>query len=340
MDDMAFLARQWVGPYQFTTIEQTVSDLDLSAGQSVIRFLCGAVCGSDVPVAAGRSGHSMASFRLPGWPMHEVLGEVITSPSSEFAEGDRVVGWAAQSRGLSEVFTAWDDQIVAVPPTLPDHRALMVQSVACVLSACDVLGPVDGLDTAVIGLGPFGLLLSAELKHRGARSVVGIDPVPRSEAVLRLAGVDHQVTDTSRGYLGHGGDVNGPAIVIDAVGHQQVTVDDAIRMVAPEGRVLLFGVPDEDSYVVPVLTLFRKNASLMTAVTHHHRRYLAQAIAATNRTADLVDALVTDVLSIDDIEDAFRRGDDPASGRLKVLVQSPDHALRAIIEQETPHAHP
>jgi L-iditol 2-dehydrogenase len=68
-----------------------------------------------------------------------------------------------------------------------------------------------------------------------------------------------------------------PDICIEAVGHQMDTVNDCLELVGRQGTVLAFGVPDHLVYALEYETFFRKNASLIAAVTPVWKVYLAQA---------------------------------------------------------------
>jgi threonine dehydrogenase-like Zn-dependent dehydrogenase len=83
----------------------------------LLRVLAGGICGSDMPKFHGLRGAAGASRNTtfpgpPGFPMHEVVGEVVASGSDDLRAGQQVVGWAGASDGLAElVVTAATDVV-------------------------------------------------------------------------------------------------------------------------------------------------------------------------------------------------------------------------------------
>ena len=124
---------------------------------------------------------------------------------------------------------------------------------------------------AVIGQGSIGTLFSHALKQRGAAHVTGVDPIDRRDVAAEF-GVDECVWDTAARWAATLADGSRPDLVVEAVGHQAGTLDDAVQAVAKNGRVLAFGVPDEPYYAFPFARFFRKNATLIGGVTEDRRR--------------------------------------------------------------------
>ncbi len=111
---------------------------DLREGQVLIRTLAGSVCGSDLAFFAGQpsdmpqdKGPYVANF--PGYPMHEVVGEVLSSRSALFPVSTRVVGWAHYDNGLSEFLVTGEDRIAQVDDDLEPSVSVLIQTLACVI---------------------------------------------------------------------------------------------------------------------------------------------------------------------------------------------------------------
>ncbi|PRC44639.1 alcohol dehydrogenase, partial [Mycobacterium sp. ITM-2017-0098] len=97
-----------VAPYTF---ERTVvlhrSPESLRDGQVLLRFLAAGICGSDIPGFRGAKGRlpgdtGARAAEKDGFPIHEIVGEVIASRHPAHSCGDRVVGWASGFDGLME----------------------------------------------------------------------------------------------------------------------------------------------------------------------------------------------------------------------------------------------
>lgn len=122
-----------------------------------------------------------------------------------------------------------------------------------------------GRRCAVLGLGPIGLLFCHVLKQRGAARVTGVDRIGRSDVAADF-GIDDEQWATSAQWAGKLG-VERPDVVIEAVGHQVSTPQDAPAAVAPSGKIFSFGVKDNAVYPFKRALLLRKNLTLMSGVT-------------------------------------------------------------------------
>lgn len=314
-----------IAPYTFqrTDIPET-SPESLADRQVLLRFRAAGVCGSDLPPfrgvrgkIAGDSGRSAAE--LPGFPIHEVVGEVIASRHRSHGIGDCVVGWASGFDGLMEYVVADGDGLAPYDPALSPAHAVALQPLACVLYAAEQLPRLRGLHVAVIGQGSIGLLFSYVAKAFGARRVTGVDPVDRA-AVATEFGVDNVVRATSDRWVSHLDPGDRPDVVIEAVGHQVATLGHAIEAAAPGGTVYYFGVPDDDSYPISIRTMLRNNLTLKSGVTLDRRRVLTAAHEFVRQHPDLLPAYVTHTFGIDDVQAAFDLACRPAPGRIKIAI--------------------
>jgi L-iditol 2-dehydrogenase len=317
-------AQRLAAPAQFAAAEvPSPAAHDLADGQVLLRVLAGGICGSDTPKFRGHKGANIGAdgvFQpgVPGFPMHEVAGEVVASRHGEVTLGSRVVGWAARSDAIAEYVVTDGEQVNTYAPSLDPETAVLIQSIACVLYPVRQL-PVAGARVTVLGLGPIGLLFAHLLKDAGARSVTGIDLVDRSD-VAGAFGLDETVRTTSGNWARTVSAEGRPDLVVEAVGHQTSTLQHAIDGVAPGGRILYFGIPDDDFYPLDMERLMRKNLTLIGGVTRRRREMLAEADAYLKRNPGLYGDLVTDVRPADRVQEAFDRAVTPAGDRRKVIV--------------------
>ncbi|MGP4016182.1 zinc-binding dehydrogenase [Saccharopolyspora sp. 5N708] len=293
---------------------------ELPPGEVVARLLAGAICGSDLP---NFRGHGLTERQLPGYPLHEVVGEVVASTAPDIEVGARVVGWAGGFQGLAEYFTARAEQLHVLDSPLDDVPATVVQPLATVLCALQRVPEIAGRSAAVIGQGPLGLLFSHVLGAQGASRVIGVDRVDRADVADKF-GVTEPVWDTSQRWAQQLSDAARPDIVVEAVGHQAATLNDAIAALAPGGVLFAFGVPDDDHYSVAFRQLFRKNATLAAGGTTNWRYWLALAEAYLHEHPDLADNYITHVFGVSEAQQAFELAATPARGRLKVALRRED----------------
>jgi threonine dehydrogenase-like Zn-dependent dehydrogenase len=290
-------------------------------GRVVARFEAGGICGSDLPSFLGvRDLLVGASHGKPGFPMHELVGEVEASAADDLPVGTRVVGWAEGHLGLAQKFAARADQLATLDDELPPTHATVIQPLCTVLYGLRRLGDVRGARVAVIGQGSIGLLFSHALKAAGAGHVTGVDPVDRRD-VAEAFGVDAMEWSTSSEWAAALGDDARPDIVVEAVGHQAATLEHAVEAVAHGGTVLAFGVPDETHYAFPFARFFRKDATLIAGVTQERRRSLEAARDYLVEHRELLDPYITDVFPVAQAQAAFELAVKPTAGRLTGVLE-------------------
>ncbi|MGY1717572.1 zinc-binding dehydrogenase [Blastococcus sp. SYSU DS0552] len=320
-------AQRLSGPFTFERVEVTAPRAeDLADGQVLLATRAGGICGSDLPFFKGApflhaADPANRTTRAPGFPLHEVVGEVVASRHPAHSPGDLVVGWAAAFDGIAELVVTDGDGLAGYDTALAPTTAVMLQPLACVLYAAEQLGDVRGKVVAVVGQGPIGLLFSHVLKQRGAGVVVGVDRVDRS-AAADVFGVDETVTAGASLWAASLGDADRPAVVVEAVGHQVTTLQDCLVAVAPGGELLYFGIPDDPVYPLDMITFLRKNLTLRAGVTLERARVLRNAGTYLAAHPELRDVYVSDVHPVDDVQAAFAAAIQPRPGQYKIVLST------------------
>lgn len=311
------------GPARLTRLDGVPEpEGSLAPGELRVRFKAGGICGSDLPNFAGKSGPARLKAAGTGFPIHELVAEVLESASDRFSIGDRVVGWAHEWRGLREYFTTPDDLLGLVPPDVPDADAAAIQPLGTVLHAISrLLETVDvsGRDVAVLGLGPIGLLFSHVLKHNGARHVTGVDHVDRNDVGSQF-GIDEVVTATTAEWAAGIDPARAPTVTVEAIGHQTNTLAHAIQATAMHGHIYAFGVPDDEYYALPFRTLFRKHQTLYGGTTTNWPKAMGAAAEYLTKYRSDFDGYVSHTFPVEQAQTAFEVASVPAVGRLKVVI--------------------
>ncbi|MBU9764543.1 zinc-binding dehydrogenase [Mycobacterium sp. TNTM28] len=314
-----------VAPYSFE--RQDVSEPSaesLAQGQVLLDFLAAGICGSDLPGFKGTQGKlpgdtGCCAAEMTGFPIHEIVGEVLASRHPDHRPGERVVGWASGFDGLMGRVVADGAGLVAYDPGLTPELAVGLQPLACVLYAAEQLPEVTGRHVAVIGQGSIGLLFSYVAKALGASRVTGVDPVDRS-AIAERFGVDDAVRATSDRWVRHLDADGKPDIVIEAVGHQVATLNHALEATAFGGTVFYFGVPDDDSYPISMRTMLRNNLTLKSGVTLDRQRVLQRADQFAREHPDLLPGYVTHTFDTGAVQAAFELACRPVPERVKIAI--------------------
>jgi threonine dehydrogenase-like Zn-dependent dehydrogenase len=188
---------------------------------------------------------------LPALCRHTVDGAVSAGLQTGFCR-DSGGGW-------SEGLVAHASQLHAVPDDLADEDAVLVEPLACALHAAAVADVQPGDTVAVIGAGTIGVLTLAALraaepsatilsvaKHRGQEGAArrfGADDVCPPDRLhvdgARLTGARRLVGHQGRELL-----LGGFDRVLDCVG-SGTSLEQAITVTRPRGRVVLVGMPGE-----------------------------------------------------------------------------------------------
>ena len=313
------------GPRRFETHDVPAPEIP-GSGWIKVRHEASVVCGSDI--AYWRGDKPFQKFPLEaGRPVHECCGEVIESASDSFTPGDRVIAMPYADQGLAEIFICEENDAVRVPHNNEDEDAsVLIQPLCTLLRAVDRLPDVNGLRTIVIGAGPIGLMAVWLLKARGAGPILAIDPISeRLDAAVRL-GADERLEASStqaRTLLRSGMFDFGEAdLVVEAVGHAQSPVNDAIHMARREGTLLVLGVPDEKIYAFEYDALFRKNLNLVASVTPDWRTYLDKAAALYSEKGGEIAFMITHRLPLSRASEAYALAENRSDGCIKVLLDA------------------
>jgi L-iditol 2-dehydrogenase len=316
-----------VAPLRFELRDVTPPDPRFLVGdEALLRVLAGGICGSDLPrfrgnVSSTPGDNGPNAAEIPGYPMHEVVGEVVATRDSDLEIGQRVVGWVPSFRALSEQVIANSAGLHPIGIDRVPAEQVMMQPLACVLHAVSRLGDLEGRRVAVIGLGPIGLLFAHVLHSRGVAHVTGVDRVDRSEAALPFC-IDEVVTSSSARWATEVASGERPDIIIDAVGHQVSTLNHEIDASASHGTIFYFGMADDPTYPVDFVKFLRKKLTLIGGTTpvELQRKALAEAETYLRDHPQLANVYVSHRFVLEEAQAAYLCANEPGERRYKVVV--------------------
>jgi L-iditol 2-dehydrogenase len=218
----------------------------------------------------------------------------------------RFAGHGTTDGGL-RTLVAWPDRLVhAIPDSIPDEAAPLLEPLGVALHAVDLGGSTPGTTAAVFGCGPIGLLLVQALQAAGVTVEVAADPLAhRADAAVALGAVrsDPAAATVDVAYEAAGDDG---------------ALDEAIAAARPGGRVVLVGIPDHDRTTFHAAAARRKELTLV-ACRRMQADDLRRAILAADSGAVELSSLVSARYPLDEASQAFR---DLVERRgLKVVVE-------------------
>lgn len=318
-------------------VEQ-LPDPVVGPGESLVRITAVGLCGSDLHwFASGAIGD--AALDEPLVLGHEMAGVVVAGPLEGRSVGldpalpcgvcrecraglehlctrMRFAGHGATDGGLREL-VAWPDRrLHPLPDGFDPAYGTLLEPLGVAVHSADLAHLRLGQSVAVVGCGPIGLMLVALAAMAGCE-VTAVEPLAhRREAALRAgaARVLAPAEVTRRSAL------DGTCDVAFEVSGADDGLDRAAVLVRPGTRIVLVGIPDDDSTTVAASTMRRKGLTLAFARRMTDDAY-ARAIALAVRGAVDLAWLTTRRFPLDDATAAFAT----AAGRegLKVVVDLP-----------------
>lgn len=291
-------------------------------GDLVVRTSFASICGSDLHIVC----HGVDVPRLPcnhGFPGHEGIGEVVDSRHPDFDEGDLVLTVPNAHVGtcFNEYQTLPASFCLKLPKTdIVDEQLLMAQQLGTVIWALRK-NPVDvvGKTVVILGQGSAGLFFTYLMQRAGAGMVITSDLTNNRMKLSSRMGADLVVenrgTDLRQAVLDATGG-RGADHVIEAVGRKETLLQTA-DLARADGTMLWFGLPDSEAPVpVDFRQFFRKRLTAWSV----YGAQVEPGLSSFQAAADIivrgeldVSDIVSHILPIDEIGDAFQLANDPAA---------------------------
>ena len=197
--------------------------------------------------------------------------------------------------GWGGALVAHRTQLHQVPDALSDQAAVMVEPAACAIHGALAAGDVSGATVVVLGAGTLGLCTLAALRHLALPGTVIIaakHPEQRRMArelgatiVVAPSEVRRAVRRTARSLVIGDRLTGGADVVIDCVG-SSASLDEALAVVRPRGRIVMVGMPGHVS--VDLTPLWQREVVLVGAYAYGAEASLGR------RTFDVAMELVHD----------------------------------------------
>lgn len=304
------------------------------AGMSLMWVTAVGICGSDLHWFT-HGGIGDARLHRPVVPGHEFAGVVTGGPlhgrrvavdpaipcgrCARCLDGHhnlcptvRFAGHGELDGGLRE-WLAWPtDLLHPLPDGLSDADGAMLEPLGIAVHAFDLGHLRLGGSVAVVGCGPIGLLLVQLARVAGARRVVAMDPLAHRTDAARRLGADEVVTADAADRL-DGADAD---VVFEVAGNDRA-VHAAVAAARPGARVVLVGIPDEDTTTFPAGTARRKG--LTFAMCRRMNHVYPRAIDLVRHGRVDVTSLVTHRFAMTDATEAFHTAARRAGIKVMIL---------------------
>ena len=199
---------------------------------------------------------------------------------------------------FAELVTVHEQFAHPVPDTLSDDAAALLEPLSVGLWACRKGEVGAGTRVLVTGAGPVGLVAMQAALALGAASVLVTDVNPHRLALARELGATDTRDVSASPVSSTGLSVD---VLLECSGHPPATAD-AMRAVAPAGRVVLVGMGG-DEMTLPVSRIQERELTVTGTFRYAHTWPAAIALAASGRVQ--LDRLVTGHYGLDQVRDAL-----------------------------------
>jgi len=249
------------------------------------------------------------------------VGDVVVSlPVAFDMEGLHGIGFSNRyNGGYADLMVVNELMASKVPAGLPARLAAMTEPLAVGIHAVAKSGIASGDAAIVIGLGPVGLAVIADLKMRGIGPIVGADFSQKRRDLAEGLGADVVVDPNVETAIEAWRRVDGtrPLVVFEAVGVPGM-LDQAMRMAPKGSRILVVGACMQPDTIHPMIGIGRE-LSIQFVLGYEPHEFAASLTAIADARVDLQPWL-TGSVGVDGVPQAF---DDLArpDAHAKILVE-------------------
>lgn len=178
-----------------------------------------------------------------------------------------------------------------------------------------------GETIAILGAGPVGLLTAAVAKAAGAGAIYISDPIAARREFARNAYADavfNPDTEDIVAAIMEATDGRGVDVAFEAAGAQE-TPDQAASIARPGGKVVVVGIPSEDTMTMTASVVRRKGLTikLVRRMKHTYPR----AIRMVQKGIVDIKPFATHVFALEQINDAFELVAGYRDGVLRAMVE-------------------
>jgi 2-desacetyl-2-hydroxyethyl bacteriochlorophyllide A dehydrogenase len=333
------------GPQQLEVRE--VEKPEPQPGGVLVRVRNCGICGSDLHVY--RNEIPAVGLRLG----HEASGEVATVGESvaglslgqrvvvepveacgeceycrtgrrQLCPGGRLIGMAVPG-AFAEYLHVSDDIVHPLPDELDFEVGALVEPLAVSVHGLRLVGLAAGERVAVIGSGTIGLTALVAARAMGASDVFATARYPHQAEAARALGADlvveanESVVEELQAAFGG----RPPEVVVETVGGRGETLNQAIAIAKPGGRVSILGVFTGPVSINATLAVL-KEVLMLGAYTYGSpgsRSDFEVAIEIAAKQPEELRRLITHRVSLDNIQEGFAAAADKSQRSIKVTVE-------------------
>lgn len=227
------------------------------------------------------------------------------------------IGIGTNPGAFAEYVKAYASMLVPVPKQVNDRAAALTEPLAVALHAFRSTHVDMGDTVAVIGAGPIGLLVLQCSRVAGARAVGVIEAAKGRRDLAAKLGANVVFAPEMKNIGLEVTKALGaePDVVFDCAGGI-ATLQNAIELVRPHGKIMVVGVSMEPVPIIPI-QWGRKEAVLKTSIAYRDEFPLALELIANGKID--VESLISDIIPLNDVGRTIKALGRP-NQQIKILV--------------------
>jgi L-iditol 2-dehydrogenase len=208
-----------------------------------------------------------------------------------------------------------------LPADITPVEGALLEPLGVAIHTVDLAHLKAGQTVAVLGAGPIGLFTAAMARFAGAGAVYVTEPVAyRRNFALEYAAdavFDPAADDVVDAILAATGG-RGVDVAFEAAGASD-TPDQAAKVTAPGGKVIVVGIPNDNTMMMTASVVRRKGLTIK--VVRRMKHTYPRAIELVHSGAVDVACLATHVFTLDAISSAFEVVNGYNDGVLRAVIQ-------------------
>ena len=311
-------------------------------GDVLLRVRACGVCGSDLHFYRGELP-AIATIT----PGHEFAGEVaeLGEGVQGFATGQRVLAEPLRTcrecsdcragkyeicskrvllgtfapGALAEYVTVPAYTLYPLPDALDYELAALVEPLAVTVHGLHLVDLSSGERVVVLGSGSIGILATLAARALGAAEVIATYRYEHQAQAALAAGATRAVEEGEAAGLA----IEKPDVVVEAVGGHADTLNQAVSLVRPGGRVSVLGLFTKPVQV-NALAMMLNEVRAVGAITYcrpHQDSDFDTALGIIRADPERARGLISHRFPLPQVDEAFRTANDKSTASVKVQVQ-------------------
>jgi L-iditol 2-dehydrogenase len=205
-----------------------------------------------------------------------------------------------------------------LPDEIDDEQGALLEPLGVAMHARNRCRLMKRDTLAIFGAGPIGLLFLQVALRAGASSVYVVEPLPwRLALAARLGGIPIDASADPVDVIMEKTAGRGVDAVLEAA-WADASVQNAVECVVPGGRIVLVGIPSDDSFSVSHSTGRRKELSLL--FSRRMKATYPEAIQLVRKREVDLRCLITHRFPLSEIPAAFALNAAYRDGVVKVMI--------------------